>query len=162
MSPAGEAAEPAAAAQDGESEAGTSASADAPPALSPGDGLRAVFPRMAGKARPGVVVHLLATGLVALPLTTRRTNQPGLFPMPEEELVGLRFEKRSHLVLPRAAYLPFTRTPRSTPSGGAVSEPMLAQILGEMVEWYGLDWRAGAEKLAETGAARLLHLRAKG
>lgn len=134
------------------------AAASAPGRREPGDGVKTVFPRMAGKARPGVVVHALEAGVVALPLTTRRTNQPGRLPMPEPELVRLGFDKRSHLVLPRAAYLPFSR---GLAAAGAVSEGMLAQILGEMIEWYGLDWRARAAALAESGAARLLHLRGR-
>lgn len=123
----------------------------------PGDGILAVFPRMAGKNRPGVVVHQLQEGVVALPLTTRRTNQPGRLPMPDAELVSLGFEKRSHLLLPRAAYLPFARLQERR---GAVSNALLAQILGEMVEWYELDWRERDPALrAPGGQARLLHPR---
>ena len=123
----------------------------------PGEGVIAVFPRMAGKHRPGVVVHALDSGVVGLPLTTRRTNQPGRMPMPDDELVALGFEKRSHLLLPRAAFLPFARIEERR---GAVSESLLAQILGEMVEWYGLDWRERDAALrGPAGAARLLHMR---
>lgn len=125
----------------------------------PGQGVVAVFPRMAGKHRPGVVVHTLDTGVVALPLTTRRTNQPGRLAMDDAELLALGFDKRSHLLLPRAAYLPFARIEEMR---GAVSEPLLAQILGEMVEWYGLDWRKSDTALRDPGeTARLLHLRMK-
>lgn len=135
---------------------------DAQPALivaEAGDGILAVFPRMAGKHRPGVVVHRLAGGVVALPLTTRRTNQPGRVPMPDDELISLGFDKRSHLLLPRAAFLPFARLQERR---GAVSEVLLAQILGEMVEWYGLDWRERDAALrGPEGAARLLHIRSR-
>lgn len=138
------------------------AAASAPPAhraapLIPGAGFKAVFPRMAGKRRPGVVVHACAAGVIALPLTTRRTNQPGHFPMPDAEIVALGFEKRAHLLLPRAAYLPQARC---EPASGALSERLLAQILGEMVDWYGLDWRERAPT-QDPDAARLLHLRAR-
>ena len=141
--------------EEGSAEAGKSQGAQA----GPGDGVIAVFPRMAGKHRPGVVAHRLEKGVVALPLTTRRTNQPGRMQMPDPELIALGFEKRSHLLLPRAAFLPFARIEERR---GAVSELLLAQILGEMVEWYGLDWRDRDPALrGPDGAARLLHIRSR-
>ena len=145
---------------EGSAEAAAAEAADlAPVEAGPGDGVLAVFPRMAGKRRPGVVVHALGAGVVALPLTTRRTNQAGRLAMPEPELAALGFDKRSHLLLPRAAYLPFERLVERR---GAVSEALLAQILGEMVEWYGLDWRERDPALRAPGnAARLLHIRAR-
>ncbi|MEL6977183.1 MAG: hypothetical protein AAGM38_00695 [Pseudomonadota bacterium] len=133
------------------------ASAQVAAGFAVGGGVRAVFPRMAGKTRPGLVTHIAEGGVIALPLTTRRTNQPGHFQMPDAEIAALGFEKRAHLLLPRAAYLPFERC---APAQGAVSELLLAQILGEMVEWYGLDWRARAP-LKDPNSARLLHLRSK-
>ena len=125
--------------------------------IGPGCGVVAVFPRMAGKERPGVVVHMLEQGVVALPLTTRRTNQPGRLELDEAELQRLGFERRSHLLLPRAAYLPVARIAERR---GQLSDAMLAQVLGEMVEWYGLDWRQRDAALRDPGAApRLLHPR---
>lgn len=108
---------------------------------------------------PDAATEARPKGVVALPLTTRRTNQPGRLPVAESELRALGFDRLSHLLLPRAAYLPVERVLETR---GRCSEALLAQMLGEMVEWYGLEWRRRDPALREAGAqARLLHPRGR-
>ncbi len=113
-------------------------------ALAPGDFLIAVFPKMAGKRRPGVVVdHVAVDGaalVIATPATATRGAQPGALQVPEPPADGM---KPSRLLVP---YMSALLAPRVEPlivAGARVRlKPELLDRLEAMVaHWFVADWR---------------------
>ena len=106
----------------------------------PGRVIAAVFPRMMGKTRPGVIVRPIRSGsrvlaIVALPATTHRTNQDGRILLCPDPALGI--ERRCWLLAPRAAALPAEAVAERR---GGVSGAMLEEIEAAMTEWFGADW----------------------
>lgn len=105
-------------------------------ATTPGALVDARLPGMAGKIRPGLVIHAFASDAgdfrVVLPLTTRRTNQPGSWLLTHPSI------RPSFVLAPVAAIVP-TRLILSV--RGAVGSTDLDRALAETARWYGADWR---------------------
>ncbi|MEO1331386.1 MAG: hypothetical protein AAFW46_17180 [Pseudomonadota bacterium] len=102
--------------------------------------VEAVFPKMAGKIRPGVVVAIGAgpvggRTVAAVPMTTRRTNQAGRFAASPDPDGGWR--RRSWLLIPMCALFPERRIL-------ALRAPMPEEereaVLAGMAAWHGADW----------------------
>lgn len=100
---------------------------------------RAIFPRMAGKLRPGVVIDAFDIGgravIVAVPATATRGAQPGALQIPEPPAPGL---KPSRLLLPSASVLP---ADRFTPIGARLDAALAERLSDMMTHWFGVDWR---------------------
>ncbi len=124
--------------------------------LAPGDVIRAIFPRMGGKERPGIIVSLIESGgklraVVAAPATTRRTNQDGRLPLGGEP----GFKPTSQLLMPMAALLPISRVLERE---GRVSDDVLSAITEGLEHWFGEQWRRTQPPLnAALAKARVLH-----
>lgn len=105
--------------------------------LAPGAAISAVFPRMMGKRRPGVVLCARgAAEILAVPITSHRTNQLGRIEIGPDPSLGLA--RRSWLLVPMAQRLPHARI---DPLPGHVSEDRLAALVAEVARWFGPDWR---------------------
>jgi mRNA-degrading endonuclease toxin of MazEF toxin-antitoxin module len=118
--------------------------------------IRAIFPRMGGKERPGIVLAVIESdgktrAVVAAPATTRRTNQEGRLPLADAP----GFKPTSQLLLPMAALLPVARV---LDRQGRVSEALLGAMEAGLEHWFGPHWRRTQPPLnAALAKARVLH-----
>lgn len=137
------------------------AEAGASQPLAAGDVVRAIFPRMGGKERPGIIVDAVEQGgavraVVAVPATTRRTNQDGRLPLGGTP----GFLRTSQLILPMACLLPISRV---VSREGRVPEELFEQIEAGLVHWFGENWRRTQPPVTSALAkARVLHPLPKG
>ncbi|MCI4662007.1 MAG: hypothetical protein MRY63_09340 [Neomegalonema sp.] len=129
--------------------------------LAEGAVIRAVFPRMMGKSRPGVVMLVPRSGkggalcVVAVPMTRVRTNQPGRIAMsPERDpLAGLRCG--CWVMLAGASVLPVSSIDAVT---GRLAPDRFADMEQEFEAWFGANWQRTQPSLAiKPAKARLLH-----
>lgn len=115
-----------------------------PSAAAPGALIDARLPGMAGKIRPGLVIHSVDASIgrlhVAVPLTTLRTSQPGALPIVHPTL------RPSFLLIPVASIVP-ERLVLSI--RGAVPAETLSAAAAEMDRWFGADWRAAHPQLID-------------
>lgn len=147
----------------------------------PGRLIKAVFPRMAGKIRPGVIVHAAALDgeaapeagpsglwiLIATPATSRRTNQPARLPL------ALGANRPSWLTPAMTATFPPQRVgapqtglgpggPPTDATGAARAielgaEGLSAASLRDLLAWieaiYGPNWREAGAAQARRGSS---------
>ncbi|MEL6284227.1 MAG: hypothetical protein AAFQ73_15955 [Pseudomonadota bacterium] len=120
--------------------------------------ITAVFPRMMGKARPGVVVRVIdedgrAAGIVATPMTTVRTNQAGRIAVAADSDRGV--ERACWLLLPSTSVLPISAILERR---GDVANRLFVELDAAMSEWFGRAWRQTDPALARPiKRARPLH-----
>lgn len=105
--------------------------------MQPGAIVRAVFPRMMGKARPGVIVHVDAPAgrVVAVPMTSVRTNQPGRAPIGPLPAAGV--PKRCWLLPASAAVFPLDAIEEVL---GTAPPEIQTELRAAMARWFGPDW----------------------
>lgn len=118
------------------------------PSLVVGRRIEAVFPRMAGKIRPGVVVAIGAgpvgaRTVAAAPMTSRRTNQAGRIAASADPDGG--WVKRSWLLAPMCALLPEGRV---LAARAMLPEAEIEALLAGMAAWHGADWASRERGLA--------------
>ena len=108
-------------------------------ALAFGDWIWAVFPQMAGKRRPGVLIAAISSrGAplgVAIPATAQPGHKPGALAISAPPALGLR---PCRLIIP---YMSALRLDRLEPLGSTLSETSKAALEALILEFYGSDWR---------------------
>lgn len=120
----------------------------------PGSVILGPFPRMMGKARPGVVI-LVSGGVVAAPITSARQGAATRIPLTNECGSGL---SRPSWALPgMVALLPLSQIGTAF---GVVSAEFLALLEAEIARIHGPNWRRADPAVTKPALrARLLHPR---